>query len=103
MPHVAYVPRVPHLPHVPHVHNVAHVPHVLHVAHAPHVHHAVSPTIGVRRRMAREPKAKVQTRTHQAEGGTFPTIPDLYAEEQSWVGTRVKLNEEYMPIVTEVR
>ena len=56
-----------------------------------------TPTIGVRRRMAREPNAKAST-----AGVTFPAIPVLFAEEQSWVGTRDKSNVHYMPTVADL-
>ena len=35
-------------------------------------------------------------------GVTFPATPVLFAEEQSWVGTRDKSNVDYMPTVADV-
>ena len=62
-----------------------------------YVPHTVTPTIGARRRMAREPKAKAST-----VRVTFPATPVLFAEERSWVGTRDKSNVDYMPTVADV-
>ena len=62
-----------------------------------YVPHTVTPTIGARRRMAREPNAKAST-----VRVTFPATPVLFAEEQSWVGTRDKSNVDYMPTVADV-
>ena len=53
--------------------------------------------IGARRLMAREPKAKAST-----VRVTFPATPVLFAEEQSWLGTRDKSNVDYMPTVAGV-
>ena len=47
--------------------------------------------------MAREPNAKAST-----VRVTFPATPVLFAEEQSWAGTRDKSNVDYMPTVADV-
>ena len=59
--------------------------------------HTVTPTIGVRRGISREPNAKAST-----VGVTFPATPVLFAEEQSWVKTRDKSNADDMPTVADV-
>ena len=62
-----------------------------------YVPHTVTPTIGARRRVAREPNAKAST-----VGVTFPATPVLFAEEQSWGGTRDKSNVDNMATVADL-
>ena len=62
-----------------------------------YVPHTGTPTIGARRLVARKPNVKAST-----VRVTFPATPVLFAEGQSWLGTRDKSNVDYMPTVADV-